>query len=335
VYNHWVFVPRRRLLSRNLFRYYLPGRNVNVIYQQTTVINNTYVYNNRNYIAGPSRRELQQVTRRDVPVFQVREGRRPGRTAVSQNSIQLYRPQIQPDQARSNGRQVQARPRNYIPADKYRARNAERIQSERRAVLPEAAPGNSLRSETLKNGNIRDSRSARTNPAIAPARIGSDNSTRRGTTYTNRAVSPYRREAPAAERSQPHARSRTTTVAPRSSAPAQSSVRSAPSQPRVNASRQPSTLQRNTRSSTPTVKRSRPAQGQVRAAKPGNNTTQMRRSAPASQNRTLRSAPATRPTRTYQNRGSSGTARRVAPTTQRSQRSAPAASSQRSRRGGN
>lgn len=333
VYSHWVFVPRRRLLSRNLFRYYLPGRNVNVIYQQTTVINNTYVYNNQNYIAGPSRRELQQVTRRDVPVFQVREGRRPGRTAVSNNNIELYRPRIQPEQARSRNSQAQARPRNYIPSTEYRSRNAERVQPERRAIVPGSTPANTVRSETLKDGNIRDSRSARSNQAVSPARIGSDTGgTRGGATYTNRAVSPNRKEAPAADRSQPYARSRTTTVAPRSSTPSQPTVRSAPSQPRVNASRQPSTVQRNTRSAAPTIQRSRPAQGQVRTAKP-ENTTRMRSSAPASQNRTLRSAPATRSTRTYQNRGSSGTPRRVAPSTPRTQRSAPAASSQRSRRG--
>lgn len=120
--HHWVFVPRRRFLSRNIYNYYIPQRNVAVVYNRTTVINNTYVYNNRTYVAGPSRTELQRVTRSNVPVYEVSNGRRAGRTQVENNSVQMYQPHLEQSNSRSNAQS--SRPARVYTADEYSARRS-------------------------------------------------------------------------------------------------------------------------------------------------------------------------------------------------------------------
>ncbi|MCS4433536.1 DUF6600 domain-containing protein [Aquiflexum gelatinilyticum] len=92
--NYWVFVPQRRFRSRNFFRYCAPSYYVSHIYQRTTVIRNTYVYNNNTYYSGPSRRDIERSTRTVVPVYQVSDSAKPGRTVVQNNRISVYRPEV-------------------------------------------------------------------------------------------------------------------------------------------------------------------------------------------------------------------------------------------------
>ncbi|WP_158859890.1 DUF6600 domain-containing protein [Lunatibacter salilacus] len=120
--HHWVFVPRRRFLARNIYNYYIPQRNVAVIYNRTTIINNTYIYNNRTYVAGPSRTELQRVTRSNVPVYEVSNGRRPGRTLVENKRVQIYQPQLESANSRSNSQS--SRPARVYTSDEYSSRRA-------------------------------------------------------------------------------------------------------------------------------------------------------------------------------------------------------------------
>ncbi|MDN3686570.1 DUF6600 domain-containing protein [Cyclobacterium jeungdonense] len=333
-YAHWVFVPRRRLLSRNIYRYYIPGRNVNLIYNQTTVINNTYVYNNQRYVAGPSRRELQQVTRRDVPVFEVREERRPGRSSITNNSIRLYRPEVQRTQA-SNRNQVVSRPKNYIPSSEYSARSSQQVRSERRATQPNSSSGNRVRSEVLRNNPTPDSRSA--NRSIRQSgRSGSAMDQSRGTFSPNRSMDRNNQVSGANEtnrRLQAAPGSRNPSVNRRNNSSNPQTVRPAPSQPRVTNRPSSSSVQRQARPSTQRMQSSSPSQGRVTKSAPRPNTS-VRRSAPAAtESRNVRRTPAPSPTRSYQNNSRSESSSRVAPRTQRTQRSAPSPANQRSRRG--
>jgi hypothetical protein len=165
--HHWVFVPRRRFLARNIYNYYIPHRNIAVIYNRTTVINNTYVYNNRTYVAGPSRTELQRVTRSNVPVYEVSNGRRPGRTLVENNRVQMYQPQLESADTRNNSQST--RPARAYTADEYSSRrnttsasrtgetaSSERLvdQSSRNvATLPRATNPRSVELPTNQNRN--------------------------------------------------------------------------------------------------------------------------------------------------------------------------------------
>src|SRR5690606_2229857 len=172
--HHWVFVPRRRLISRNIYNYYLPRKNVYKIYNQTTIINNTYVNNNRTYVSGPNRREIESVTRRTMPVYQINNSNRPGRAAVSRNSLNVYRPEVR--QVANSSRSAQARPSRVVTANEHKVRMANRSSDNSNRNSARTAPTNSRsasnsrtveagrdqnrRVETNVNNNTRTNRSA-------------------------------------------------------------------------------------------------------------------------------------------------------------------------------
>ncbi|MFC3878638.1 DUF6600 domain-containing protein [Algoriphagus namhaensis] len=100
---YFVFLPRQRIYEPYAFRYFAPRRQRIRIYNQTTIINNTVVYNNNHYVAGPSRREIQQVTRRNVPVYKTQETGQRGRRLVAQNGTEMNKGRIsQSSTARSS-----------------------------------------------------------------------------------------------------------------------------------------------------------------------------------------------------------------------------------------
>ena len=97
----WTFVRDRDFGRNNISNYYV-DRSTNVtIINNTTVINNTVVNNYRNetYIAGPPASEVQRYTGREIKPVAIQENNRPGRTEVSNNGINIYRPQVTKDNA--------------------------------------------------------------------------------------------------------------------------------------------------------------------------------------------------------------------------------------------
>ncbi|CAG5006429.1 hypothetical protein DYBT9275_03817 [Dyadobacter sp. CECT 9275] len=98
----WVFVPQRYMCVRDWHSYWVPRGRVNHIYNQTTIINNYYRNDNRTYVYGPRREELQRVTRRDIPVRQIDASRR-GRVIIASNSRESDRYDSR-DNSRSNSR---------------------------------------------------------------------------------------------------------------------------------------------------------------------------------------------------------------------------------------
>lgn len=90
----WLFVPQRYICSSSIYRYYAPHRDAIRIYNSTRYINNTYIYNNHTYVSGPSRRDLEHVTRSRVSVRDIRDASRPGRNSVNSNSVSMYRPEV-------------------------------------------------------------------------------------------------------------------------------------------------------------------------------------------------------------------------------------------------
>jgi hypothetical protein len=148
--SHWVFVPQRRFRHRNFYRYYVPSYQVANIYQRTIIINNTYIHNNQTYIAGPSRREVERVTRSKVPVYKVNDSNRPGRSVVNNNSLNVYRPQIRGNEPSNNP----GRPSRVFTAQEYKQRSASQIRSAR---SNEGIPGPVVNPERNNNTEIRTS----------------------------------------------------------------------------------------------------------------------------------------------------------------------------------
>jgi hypothetical protein len=149
--SHWVFVPQRYILSPRVHHYYVGHRNVVKIYNRTTIIKNTYIYNNRQYVSGPSHRELERATRSRVVLRDVQGSNRPGGARVEQRAVQMYRPEV--DQ---NTRSA-ARPSQVLQRDQVRG-----TQANTRAVAV------TRQNEAVRSQGASTSRNNAT--ATAPAR---------------------------------------------------------------------------------------------------------------------------------------------------------------------
>jgi len=112
----WVFVPHRYVTSRHFYNYCVPRTRVVNVYQNTTIINNYYTYNNRQYIAGPSAHDIEWRTRNRVTVHQVRNDNQPGRAVVQNGAVRVYRPEVSARNTSAAPTYVNHRPRSSSPS---------------------------------------------------------------------------------------------------------------------------------------------------------------------------------------------------------------------------
>lgn len=146
--SYWIFVPQRYILSTSIHRYYAPRRTVVNVYNRTTIINNTYVYNNHRYYSGPRRSDIQRITRSSVPVHRISNASRPGSGRITGRSLEIYRPNV----SRSN----QARPARITSADNIRS-SANRSNDRK----TDNFRGGSTTRPSSRNGNIANRASGR------------------------------------------------------------------------------------------------------------------------------------------------------------------------------
>jgi len=78
-YNYWVFVPDIYIRSPRVYSYCVPRNRLNYFYGNTMIINNYYRYNNRAYIYGPQRRDIERITRSRMNVYRADDLHRQGR----------------------------------------------------------------------------------------------------------------------------------------------------------------------------------------------------------------------------------------------------------------
>ncbi|MGB3779755.1 MAG: DUF6600 domain-containing protein [Tunicatimonas sp.] len=182
--SYWSFAPQRYITSPRIYDYCVPrGRVVNVI-NQTTVINNTNVYNDQHrYYSGPQRRDIERATRRPVRVRQVQASRRPGAASVRGGSVSLYRPEVR-SQGVSRGADVNSRyqrttPRNSAPTRSSYDRNdqsAPAVRSSRSRDNTTRSSYDSRSSEPARGSRQRTSPSRRATPSTATPSRSSGNS---------------------------------------------------------------------------------------------------------------------------------------------------------------
>ena len=94
-YNYWNFVPYRYVMYRHVYTHCVPRPQIVNVINNTTIVNNNY--NNgrdRSYFTGPSRSEIENRNHERVPVYNVNDRNRPGRTEVSRSSVSIYKPEI-------------------------------------------------------------------------------------------------------------------------------------------------------------------------------------------------------------------------------------------------
>jgi hypothetical protein len=219
---HWVFIPQKRFRHPHFHRYCVPNYHVGMIYNRTTVINNTYVYNNQTFYTGPSRREVERVTNSRVPVYQVRESSRPGRTVVQQNSLNVYRPEVK-SVRNSND---EARPSRSFTAEEYQERkqSGRSISESRGASQPrqyenQRNSGIGNDNENIQRGANNDVRMGTPRQAANSPNYGNRESsaprTSQGRENTPAFEAPQRRQESTPNYSKP-AQSRETQARPES-----------------------------------------------------------------------------------------------------------------------
>lgn len=166
--DYWVFAPYAYINYTNVYNYYVPRTRVRTIINNTTWIRNRYTYNNRTYITGPRRDEIQRYTKRPVRVYNINNVSRPSRITVNNNNINIYRPAV-----RQN---TNARPARVVDAAAYREQNpAQRIGSRDRQKGTGYNAANAARLAAAARNTNPDTKVVRVNdnnnprPATSPA----------------------------------------------------------------------------------------------------------------------------------------------------------------------
>jgi hypothetical protein len=323
---YWLFVPQHRFAYHNVYNYYVPRANRVKIYNRTTIINNTVVYNNNTYYGGPTRREVQRVTRNEYPVHRVQSANAAGRASVSRNTVNTYRPDLQS----ARGRTASAdRPTRVISSGESRtepASSPSRVTSRSEAVSGRSASASagSSRSATRTTAPSRSENS--TVRSGAPSTRNEDFETRPYSGSQTRTSTPSRQgqASPSNSRS---SETRTSAPATRQESNRQPQTRSTP-QTRTQS---PASTQRSTQPRTQSAPAQRSTQPRTQSA-PAQRSTQSRtqpssssRTQPAASRPTVKSAPS----RTTQSRQSQSAPTRSTPQVKSSSgsRTAPASSS--------
>ena len=273
----WVFIPQNRFGHSNWYRYQAHHRHFGRIYNNTSYFHNTVVYNNYTYSTGPQRREIERVTRRVVPVYQVNNSKNPGRTAVRRNSLEVYRPEMQ----RSTSRTGAARPSRILTSEEVKTSRFQQrsgtSETAQRTPSRVGIQGSGAENSEVRSGATEGRTSAPTRTEVQSQRPS---------------TSPSRSESFTTKPTQNQVR----TTSPVRSTPSRSSTENAPStRPQQSPAVRPSVNDRGnseSRFSQPTRSNS----SESRSAAPARTSSQdVRNSPPARTESSQRVSPA--PTR--------------------------------------
>ncbi len=93
--NRWNFVNERYFGRNNINRYYARQNDYDMLFSNSSVINNTYVDNSRHttYVSGPTRSDVRGVTGRRVSTYTIQENNVPGQS-LSNGQLRIFRPQV-------------------------------------------------------------------------------------------------------------------------------------------------------------------------------------------------------------------------------------------------
>jgi hypothetical protein len=149
----WTMVPRRHFCSHNWYShiYHRPVQINNI-----TIINNVYYgkrenHYNQQWYNGPRVTEVEKHARTKVKKRTIIDAEKPGRTAMRDNSVPVYRPEVTKQETRS-------KPANYRTVEKRRSdtRTTENSQ---------------IRSRTTENNRVspRTNEKSRVSPRTRPA----------------------------------------------------------------------------------------------------------------------------------------------------------------------
>jgi len=101
--DRWRFVRDRDFSRTDINHYYINRTNNVTIIKNSSVINRTYIDQNRHstYVSGPDRADVQKSTGRTIQPVIIHDNEKPGQN-LRNGQLQIYRPQVQMNDA--NGR---------------------------------------------------------------------------------------------------------------------------------------------------------------------------------------------------------------------------------------
>jgi hypothetical protein len=92
--DRWCFVPHQYINSPSIRNYYVDRSRNASIYRNVSFINNIHSSRNVNFVAGPRRADVERVTHTRIQTRSINFAQKPGRTVVSNNAINIYRPGV-------------------------------------------------------------------------------------------------------------------------------------------------------------------------------------------------------------------------------------------------
>jgi len=153
----WNFIPERHIYYNSYPRYY-SGRN-RVYIQNTVIINNTYVRNNRTYYTGPRADDIRRATNQNVTIYNVSRTNTRGGNRIENNRVNVYAPR--PTRGSDNAK---AAPRQAVQGSVTRdriERNGNVTRDARGGRDNGSYTANTGRSERYSNSNVDNSNISR------------------------------------------------------------------------------------------------------------------------------------------------------------------------------
>jgi len=98
----WCFVPHQYINSPAIRNYYIDNSRNITIYKNVTIINNQHASHNVRYIAGPRKEDVERVNHTTIQTRIISNTSNPGRTVVTNNTVNIYRPAIRKHTATVN-----------------------------------------------------------------------------------------------------------------------------------------------------------------------------------------------------------------------------------------
>jgi hypothetical protein len=171
--DRWVFVRERDFGKPEMQRRYVSRRSNENIFRNSTIINNTYIDNNRNvmYVSGPRVEDVQRATGRRINRLTVEDNVSPGERRVNNSRLQIYRPQIR----QSNAMGDRAAPARVVEPEEIRSREerspVNRRVDQRREEPEEIRQEHQEKREQSKEREVRrrsERQQERVNPRNEP-----------------------------------------------------------------------------------------------------------------------------------------------------------------------
>ena len=154
--DYWCFAPRRYITSPVVYNYCVSTQ------QNTTIINNTTIIKNysnnggptRNvFVNGPQRTEVQKYTHQTISPVKLHESTRPGRTALKNNEMAIYRPTVNAADKRS------AKPSKVVPFEKSNRTTGGKVNeapAKKEPIRNEPARNQPAKKEPTRNEPVRN-----------------------------------------------------------------------------------------------------------------------------------------------------------------------------------